>query len=71
MRLISLMTTPATPCFNHPLRLIALQAFQNVLKRMLEAAGRGMWQASPETVKQLRDQFADMDNELEGVTLRK
>ena len=59
----------------HPLccaaRSSPLQAFQNVLKRMLEAAGRGMWQASPQVVRQLREQFADMDNELEGVTLRK
>jgi cobalamin biosynthesis Mg chelatase CobN len=46
------------------------QAFANVLKRMLEAAGRGMWQADPTTLDRLRAMYADMDDELEGVSLR-
>ncbi|GJP63603.1 hypothetical protein CLOP_g20671 [Closterium sp. NIES-67] len=46
------------------------QAFQNILKRMLEAAGRGMWQASDEVIEKLRELYAEMDDELEGVKLR-
>ena len=44
-----------------------LQAYGNVLRRMLEAAGRGMWNAKPEVLSQLKDLYADMDDELEGV----
>lgn len=43
------------------------QAFGNVLRRMLEAAGRGMWKAKPEMIQRLRELYADMDDELEGV----
>ncbi len=43
------------------------QAYSNVLKRMLEAAGRGMWNAKPEVVAKLRELFSEMDDELEGV----
>lgn len=46
------------------------QAFTNVLKRMLEAAGRGMWDAKPEVVDQLRKLYSEMDDELEGVASR-
>ena len=47
---------------------LAPQAFGNVLRRMLEAAGRGMWAAKPEVLDQLRALYAEMDDELEGVT---
>ena len=43
------------------------QAFGNILKRMLEAAGRGMWNADAQTLQRLRDMYAEMDDELEGV----
>ncbi|KAG2494735.1 hypothetical protein HYH03_007247 [Edaphochlamys debaryana] len=43
------------------------QAFQNVVKRMIEAAGRGMWSPNPETLQLLREKFAELDDELEGV----
>ncbi|GAX76816.1 hypothetical protein CEUSTIGMA_g4262.t1 [Chlamydomonas eustigma] len=43
------------------------QAYSNVLKRMLEAAGRGIWNASPDMVQKLREAYAEMDDELEGV----
>ena len=43
------------------------QAFGNVLRRMLEAAGRGMWNADAQTLRQLQQMYADMDDELEGV----
>lgn len=43
------------------------QAFANVLRRMLEAAGRGMWNADAQTLEQLQRMYADMDDQLEGV----
>ncbi len=48
-----------------------MQAFSNVLKRLLEANGRGMWQATPEVLRQLKQLYSDMDDELEGVVKRK
>ena len=46
---------------------LAAQAFANVLKRMLEASGRGMWKADGVTLQKLRDMYEDMDAQLEGV----
>lgn len=43
------------------------QAFANVLKRMLEAAGRGMWQPDAEVIDKLKQLYSDMDDQLEGV----
>ena len=34
---------------------------------MIEAAGRGIWDAKPEVVAKLRELFSEMDDELEGV----
>ena len=45
------------------------QAFRNVIKRMLEAAGRGMWDADEETLQNLRDMYSDVEDEMEGVKL--
>jgi magnesium chelatase subunit H len=47
------------------------QAFRNVIKRMLEAAGRGMWDADEETLSKLRELYSDIEDEMEGVTLAK
>ena len=43
------------------------QAFANVLKRMLEASGRGMWNADEATLEKLRSMYEDVDAQLEGV----
>ena len=43
------------------------QAFSNLLKRMLEAAGRGMWDADAATLEQLKAMYSEMDDQLEGV----
>lgn len=43
------------------------QAFSNVLKRMLEAAGRGMWKADASTVEKLQEMYRELDDQLEGV----
>lgn len=48
-------------------RLQILQAFGNLLKRMLEASGRGMWDASSETLEKLKELYSDLDDQLEGV----
>ena len=47
------------------------QAFRNVIKRMLEAAGRGMWDADEETLANLRELYSDVEDEMEGVSLAK
>jgi hypothetical protein len=45
-----------------------LQAFANVLRRALEAAGRGMWSPSAEQLERLRGLYGEMDEQLEGVS---
>lgn len=45
----------------------AAQAFANVVRRMMEASGRGMWNASEQTLDQLRSILNDIEDELEGV----
>ncbi|KAI8464745.1 MAG: CobN/magnesium chelatase [Monoraphidium minutum] len=49
------------------LRAANPQAYANVLRRCLEAAGRGIWTPDESVVEQLRQRFAEMDDELEGV----
>jgi magnesium chelatase subunit H len=48
-------------CRNNP------EAFTNLLKRMLEASGRGMWKADDATLEQLKNMYSDMDAQLEGI----
>eukprot|EP00884_Botryococcus_braunii_P009534 jgi/Botrbrau1/18582/Bobra.0367s0024.1 len=43
------------------------QAFSNVVKRMLEAAGRGMWKADTNTIEKLKGMYGNLEDELEGV----
>lgn len=45
------------------------EAFRNIIGRMLEAHGRGFWQASEEKLQQLRELYDLTDEELEGVTV--
>ena len=47
------------------------EAFRNILQRMLEASGRGMWDADEGTINKLKELYSDMDDELEGVSIRK
>ena len=44
------------------------EAFKNILGRMLEAHGRGFWDASDEKLQKLRELYELTDEELEGVT---
>ena len=47
------------------------EAFKNVISRLLEAAGRGMWSADGETLDKLRDLYSDADDMIEeGSALR-
>ena len=45
------------------------EAFRNIVGRMLEAEGRGFWQADPEQLNHLRNLYAQTDETLEGVTV--
>ena len=47
------------------------QAFANTLKRMIEAAGRGLWDADSEMLAKLQDMYREMDDQLEGVVVTK
>ena len=38
-----------------------------VLRRLLEAAGRGLWAADPQMVERLKELYADADDTVEGV----
>lgn len=43
-------------------------AFRNVVGRLIEASGRGLWDADPERLERLREIYQDVEDELEGVT---
>ena len=45
------------------------QAFRNTLARMLEASGRGMWDADASTLEKLQEVYSNMDEELEKIQL--
>ena len=49
------------------LRTANPEAFKNILGRMLEASGRGLWQADGDKLDQLRKLYDLTDQELEGV----
>ena len=44
------------------------EAFRNIVGRMIEANGRGFWDADDETLEKLRNLYELTDEELEGVT---
>lgn len=44
------------------------QAMRNIVGRLLEANGRGLWQADDDTIEQLKEMYADLEDRLEGVT---
>lgn len=41
------------------------EAFKNVVRRLLEAAGRGMWSTDDDTLDKLRELYADADDLIE------
>jgi magnesium chelatase subunit H len=51
-------------------RLSALnpQAMKNIVGRMLEASGRGLWEADADMIEQLQDIYADLEDRIENGT---
>jgi len=45
------------------------QAFKNIVGRMLEASGRGMWSADAETIEKLQEIYSDLEDRLEGIEI--
>ena len=43
------------------------EAFRNILKRMLEAKGRGFWTPSDDVLSRLQELFEEVEDEIEGV----
>jgi len=43
------------------------EAFKNVLRRLLEANGRGMWETNEDTLDKLRELYAEADDRIEQV----
>lgn len=43
------------------------QAMKNIVGRLLEASGRGLWKADADTLEQLRNIYADLEDRLEGI----
>jgi magnesium chelatase subunit H len=43
------------------------EAFKNVVSRLLEAAGRGMWRTDEDTLSRLQDMYAEADDMVERV----
>lgn len=44
------------------------EAFRNSVKRMLEAAGRGLWNADRDVLTKLQEVYSDLDDQLEKGT---
>ena len=44
------------------------EAFRNIVGRMIEANGRGFWDAEEDTLEKLRNLYELTEEELEGVT---
>jgi magnesium chelatase subunit H len=45
------------------------EAFRNIVGRMIEAHGRGFWNADEEKLQKLRELYNLTEDELEGVTV--
>ena len=43
------------------------EAFRNLVKRMLEAKGRGFWSPSDDVISKLQDMFEEVEDQIEGV----
>lgn len=43
------------------------EAFKNVVRRLLEANGRGMWESDNDTLDKLRELYSDADDMIEQV----
>ena len=43
------------------------RAFANILRRSIEGANRGFWNADKDLLERLQGMYADLDSELEGI----
>ena len=43
-------------------------ARQNILDKLLEAISRGMWKADPDMEEQLKEEYLEIEGEIEGIT---
>lgn len=41
------------------------EAYQNILKRMLEAKGRGFWSPEDDVLERIQQQYADVEDDIE------
>jgi magnesium chelatase subunit H len=55
------------PAMRERLEKVNPQAMRNIVGRLLEANGRGMWAADDDTIDQLKDLYADLEDRLEGI----
>ncbi|WP_457573267.1 cobaltochelatase subunit CobN [Desulfolithobacter sp.] len=56
------------PAMQEWMRQVNPHALENILNKLLEAIGRGMWQAEAEMEEKLRDAYLDMEGEIEERT---
>ena len=49
------------------LRRLNPHSARSLVARLLEAEGRGFWEAEAEVIEKLRDIFSDLEDRLEGV----
>ncbi len=56
------------PDMRERLATVNPQAIKNIVGRMLEAHGRGMWKADQDIIAQLQEIYADLEDRLEGMT---
>ncbi len=61
-------TYALNPEMSEKLRKANPEAFRNIIRRMLEANGRGFWDASEDKLQKLRELYELTDEQLEGVT---
>ena len=63
---VACICMPQSDAALHAHRCWLLQAYRNMLGRFLEASGRGLWSADAQTLEQLKVQYGDIEDELEG-----
>ena len=49
------------------LRELNPEAFRNILKRLLEANGRGFWSPESSVLMKLQELYDDVEDEIEGI----
>ena len=56
------------PAMAEKLKKANPEAFRNIIGRMLEAHGRGFWDADQDTIDKLRSLYEETEDQLEGIT---